>query len=180
MQNDTIEIEVAGQYLGEKKKVEVKLDTAPVKGRMPVTISRVAKSGKAYLVTSNGTDEVWVQKRSYRETDTSVSAKVFAKAIWEKEEQAAAWQASKDRGNSYCYLGKVKRETEKAVLVDATLYQEETDQSITRGVWFPKSQMDEHGAGKYWLCERKAQELVEENGIGGATTVSFGGYDDIF
>ena len=58
-------------------------------------------------------------------------------------------------------INKIKRETEKAILVTIIASCFVTDQEIKRDVWFPKSQIIDNVI-KDWIWDVKVKELKEE------------------
>ena len=127
-----------------------------------IEVSIVRETPKALLV-KNGDREGWIQRRWLRTEDNTVNRDTFERSAQRKQQQVESDQCLRDYKNSYQPLGKIIRESAKAVMVNASVEIIDIEKVLTRGVWFPKSQLNETGTKiKGWLILAKARDLREE------------------
>ena len=147
---------------------------------MRTTVEIVRETKKAKLVR-NGEQQAWLPNRWIRD-DLTVKSETFEKSASEFSQTAIARSKARtllrDFKNGMHDVGSIIRETEKAIAVRATIYEECSDQEVTRLAWFPKSQI-KNAQAPGWLFLAKAKDLLElaRMPIGGTYTVTISGMD---
>jgi hypothetical protein len=143
---------------------------------MRTTVEIVRETKKAKLVKCGG-KQAWLPNRWIRK-DLTVKTETFENSAVEFARTETARNEVSEFKNGMHDVGSVERETTKAVAVKATIYEECTDQQITRLVWFPKSQIKNDQAPG-WLFLAKVNDLLEQVSMpaGGAYTVTISGMD---
>jgi hypothetical protein len=143
---------------------------------MRTTVEIVRETKKAKLVR-NGEQQAWLPNRWIRD-DLTVKSETFNKSAAEFLQTETSRKEIRDFKNSHHSVGSIIRETEKAVAVRATIYEECSDQEVTRLAWFPKSQI-KNAQAPGWLFLAKAKDLLElvRMPVGGTYTVTISGMD---
>jgi hypothetical protein len=143
---------------------------------MRTTIEIIRDTEKAKLVKC-GDKQAWLPHRWVRD-DLTVKTETFEKSAIEFARTETARNEAQEFKNGMHDLLTIERENDKAVAINASIYEECTDQQITRLVWFPKSQVKNNQAPG-WLFLAKANDLRERVRMpaGGAYTVSLAGMD---
>lgn len=126
-----------------------------------IELKEIKQTRKAMLVQDASGRTAWIPKRWIRE-DMTVKVETFEKATGEYAAIQAVREEDKAFRDSYHDLGKIARETEKAIAIGVTIFEEHTDQSINRQAWFPKSLL-RYGKAPGWFIEKKANELIDDN-----------------
>ncbi len=133
------------------------------KGNIPVSVVR--ETPKAVLVKNEQGEEVWVQKRSFK--DGQVSVVQFEKSKSQgAERQKERQEATQFRNSAHTLGAKPARETDKAVGYEVEVNPGASSlPSQKKMIWIPKSQVDSSGKVPGWLIEKKLAEATEGGGF---------------
>ena len=125
--------------------------------RTKVKIEKETK--KAYLIADESGAKGWIQKR-WLAADCTVAVKTFERAVKNFKERAASYAEAREWLNSYHTIKSVKRETEKAVAVEANFDAYNLERDFSRLIWIPKSLL-KNMAVPGWFIAKKVREVAE-------------------
>jgi len=126
--------------------------------RTKVQIEKQTK--KAFLVFNSEGQKGWIQKR-WLNSESTVNSNTFNKSVKEFRYRQKANDDYQAWANSNHKVISIKRETEKAIAVNAVFDAYNTEKTITRLVWVPKSLIHEDGVPG-WFIAKKITQLEEE------------------
>lgn len=115
---------------------------------------------KAYLVFDDENNKGWIQKR-WLSDESTVNPKTFEKSVKDFVSRQKASDDYQAWANSNHKVVSIKRETEKAIAVEAVFDAYNIEKTITRLVWVPKSLVHEDGVPG-WFIAKKITQLEDE------------------
>jgi len=127
---------------------------------MKIKVEVVRETKKAKLVKTEDGRQGWMMNRSVN-AELMVNEETFIKAAAEFAGRESAKEAAMEFRNEYHSIGEIARESDKVVAVEARIDEECTDQSITRLIWLPKSQIKD-GQVQGWLLQTKVEDLLNQ------------------